>query len=193
MLTLSEKNWFLEGYLDDGQPWIIPINKNSFIIGRRDDCDLTLLSKNVSRRHAEIYFSANKIYINDLKSTNGTFVNSTRINTATILNDGDTLHFSDMKFKVILKDANIIDGRSGTYLIKRPEKTDTFIGYFGLSKREEEILYNILEGKSTKAVADLLFISEGTAKNHVLNIFKKVDVHSRFELLALYNNFKDKK
>ncbi|MBN2545958.1 MAG: FHA domain-containing protein [Spirochaetes bacterium] len=192
-ITGINKTWYLEGTLQDGRPWVIPINKSPFIIGRRDDCSLSILSKNISRRHAEIFMTSTYLMIQDLRSTNGTFVNESRIKTAIKLNDGDTIHFADMKFRILLKDSNDLLIQSGTFFLDRPKKSDDFITHFDITKREEEILYYLLEGKSTKKIADTLFISEGTAKNHVLNIFKKVNVHSRFELLAVYNNFKIKK
>lgn len=187
------KKWFLEGSLSDGKPWLIPINRLPFLIGRKESCNFSILSKKISRRHAELLFSGGEILINDLKSTNGTFVNGIRINSSTRLKDGDTIHFADMKFRIVLRGENEPTVETKTSLINHKEKSDSFVTYFDLTKREEEILYYLLDGKSTKKIADAIFVSEGTCKNHILNIFKKVNVHSRFELLALYSAFSSKK
>ena len=187
------KTWYLEGTLKDGKPWSIPIDKSPFIIGRRDDCNLSLISQNISRRHAEIFFSSGSLMIQDLKSMNGTFVNDERIKGVVKLFHNDIIHVADMKFRILLKDREDIGTPTGTFFVDMPKKSDSFIDHYDLTKREEEILYHLLAGKSTKKIADVCFISEGTAKNHILNIFKKTDVHSRFELLAFYNNFKSKK
>ncbi|MDD2430613.1 MAG: response regulator transcription factor [Firmicutes bacterium] len=48
-----------------------------------------------------------------------------------------------------------------------------------LTKRELEILEEIVQGKSNKEIADTLFISEKTVKNHVSNVLKKLDVTDR--------------
>jgi DNA-binding CsgD family transcriptional regulator len=77
-----------------------------------------------------------------------------------------------------------------TSLLKIPLKVKSFIDHYDISKREEEVLYHLLQGKSTKKIADVLCISDGTAKNHILSIFKKTDAHSRFELSVMFNNFK---
>lgn len=54
---------------------------------------------------------------------------------------------------------------------------------FGLTGREKEIVPLIVEGLSNEEIAERLFISPHTVKNHVTNIFRKAGVASRFELL----------
>ncbi len=185
----QQKIWFLEGLFENGKAWIMPIDKDPFIIGRNEDCDLTILSNNVSRKHAEINIKGNSLMISDLKSTNGTFLNNKKLKDSVFLNNNDTISFAEFKFKVILKESNINNNTSKTSLANIIQNENNFIKHYDLSKREEEILFLVIQGYSTKKIADRLFISEGTTKNHVLNIFKKTNVHSRFGLLALYNNF----
>jgi LuxR family maltose regulon positive regulatory protein len=48
-----------------------------------------------------------------------------------------------------------------------------------LSERELEVLRHVAEGLSNQEVADKLFISAGTVKRHVSNIYQKLDVHNR--------------
>lgn len=48
-----------------------------------------------------------------------------------------------------------------------------------LTQREIEVLLLIAEGKSNREIADELFISDKTVKNHVSSIFKKIDVSDR--------------
>jgi DNA-binding NarL/FixJ family response regulator len=48
-----------------------------------------------------------------------------------------------------------------------------------LSEREREILRLISQGASNREIADKLFITEGTVKNHVSNILGKLDVRDR--------------
>jgi DNA-binding NarL/FixJ family response regulator len=52
-----------------------------------------------------------------------------------------------------------------------------------LSKREQEILHLMAQGISNKEIAERLVISEGTVKNHVSSILKKLNVADR--LLAV--------
>ena len=48
-----------------------------------------------------------------------------------------------------------------------------------LSKREYEVLSLVAEGLNNREIAHMLFISEKTVKNHVSNIFKKIEVNDR--------------
>ncbi len=54
-----------------------------------------------------------------------------------------------------------------------------------LSVQERKIYALILEGKSNKEISDLLMISLSTVKSHVNNIYSKLDVNSRKEILNL--------
>lgn len=61
-----------------------------------------------------------------------------------------------------------------------------------LTQREIEVLLLIADGKNNKEIADELFISEKTVKNHVSNIFRKIDVSDRTQaaIYALKNHLK---
>ena len=48
-----------------------------------------------------------------------------------------------------------------------------------LTKRELEVLIEVANGKLNKEIANELKISERTVKNHISNIFKKIDVSDR--------------
>lgn len=57
-----------------------------------------------------------------------------------------------------------------------------------LSEREQEVLVKLLEGKSRKACADELFVTESTIKKHSASIYKKFNVKNRSELVNKINN-----
>jgi DNA-binding CsgD family transcriptional regulator len=54
-----------------------------------------------------------------------------------------------------------------------------------LTTRQWEILNLLLEGQRVSTIADTLFISQSTVRNHLATIFKKFGVHSQAELLEL--------
>jgi DNA-binding CsgD family transcriptional regulator len=54
---------------------------------------------------------------------------------------------------------------------------------FQISSREREIIGLILQGKSNKEIEELLFISYNTVKNHIYNIYQKLGVNSRGQMI----------
>lgn len=55
-----------------------------------------------------------------------------------------------------------------------------------ITPREQEIIQLILNGKSNGEIEEILFISSHTVKNHIYNIYRKLNVKSRYELINLY-------
>ena len=74
--------------------------------------------------------------------------------------------------------------------ISRTEKTLTedFIKDFSITKREQEIIIALLDGKSNKELAEALFVSEKTIETHLANIYRKVGVKNRLELFSRLKN-----
>ncbi|MDD5806091.1 MAG: LuxR family transcriptional regulator [Eggerthellales bacterium] len=56
---------------------------------------------------------------------------------------------------------------------------------FGLSRREEEVLVLLARGRDVEYIENELYISRNTVNSHRKNIYKKMHVHSRQELLSL--------
>ena len=53
-----------------------------------------------------------------------------------------------------------------------------------LTKREQEVLELLCEGKSYKMIADSLFISTETVRRHLKSIYRKLEVHSKSEAVS---------
>lgn len=81
-----------------------PLTEHSeIIVGRSSDLDMILVEDMVSRKHARIACSQNEITIEDLNSTNGTFVNGEKIKRAT-LKEGDRVLIGTSILKVVATD-----------------------------------------------------------------------------------------
>ncbi len=99
-LKLSPAAWFFVGQSDDpGGARNVAI-ATPFRIGRSSEADLTLPSRSVSGIHAKILEEDGELWLHDLGSTNGTFVNGERIKTKARLKDGDTVQFAAVVFQV---------------------------------------------------------------------------------------------
>jgi pSer/pThr/pTyr-binding forkhead associated (FHA) protein len=66
--------------------------------GRNPDCDLVLSQGHPSRRHAEVSLEEGRVWVKDLGSANGTFVNDRQITDRTALNAGDRVRFDAEEF-----------------------------------------------------------------------------------------------
>ena len=65
---------------------------------------------------------------------------------------------------------------------------DDFFEKFNISNREREIVDLVRKGYSNQKIADTLFISLNTVKAHLRNIYSKLGVKGRFELMVLDRN-----
>ena len=92
-------------------PWSIRANHSALnnrvypitgkmVLGRSNECDITLSVTHLSRKHAELSVVGNKLIVKDLDSANGTFVNGKRIKEET-LRKGDELRLDTLSFSVI--------------------------------------------------------------------------------------------
>lgn len=84
----------------DGTP-PIEIVKDLMVVGRREDCDLRLEHKSVSKIHCVLVKTDGLLMLRDLGSTNGTRVNGTRVRRAALL-PNDQLSIAGYKFRVYL-------------------------------------------------------------------------------------------
>ncbi len=93
---------FISGKYQGGE---FPLRMNrEIIIGRSSDLDMVLVEDMVSRRHAKITSTDADVFIQDLGSTNGTFVNGEKVNRSR-LTEGDRILVGTSIMKVVGADA----------------------------------------------------------------------------------------
>lgn len=99
---------FISGKYQGGE---FPLRMNrEIIIGRSSDLDMVLVEDMVSRRHAKITSSEADVFIQDLGSTNGTFVNGEKV-TKTRLREGDRILVGTSIIKLVGADLSITAGQ----------------------------------------------------------------------------------
>jgi pSer/pThr/pTyr-binding forkhead associated (FHA) protein len=90
---------FISGKYQGGE---FPLRMNrEIIIGRSSDLDMVLVEDMVSRRHAKISSTESEVYIQDMGSTNGTFVNGEKIAGRAQLHEGDRILVGTSIIKVV--------------------------------------------------------------------------------------------
>jgi len=70
------------------------------IIGKDADCEVTLPGWRVSRRHAEIFVSNERVFVRDLESTFGTLVNQRKLEQAEPVGDDDQIRIGSHQLRV---------------------------------------------------------------------------------------------
>ena len=96
---------------DESTGWALKANNSALsnrvfalkactVIGRSSDCDITLAASHLSRRHAKLIVKNGQLYVKDLDSSNGTYLNGKRVSEAKIKR-GDELRFDTLCFGVI--------------------------------------------------------------------------------------------
>lgn len=66
-------------YLPDSEPKIFSVPKHCLIVGRSSSCDIPLVVEGISRQHCKIEYKNGEVFLTDLGSTNGVFIDGRRI------------------------------------------------------------------------------------------------------------------
>ncbi len=102
------------GILNDKQ-WLI---EQELVLGRDISCEVVIEDRQISRRHARIFFMDGALFIEDLQSKNGTYINHKRIYEITRLHEGDVIQIALIQeFLYISSDATIPLSEAQAYRI----------------------------------------------------------------------------
>ena len=106
--ALEKETWQLNALTEALGDLTLTIN-DSLSVGRGNDNDVVLGSKEVSRNHAVLSTLNGQLYVKDLDSSNGTFINDERIegNKSSLLQVDDTIGFASFSFQVVVPTADV--------------------------------------------------------------------------------------
>ena len=100
-IQLKSNQWYLSGQLSDLEPVRqFCIHGQVFGIGRKPENSLSVPATCVSGNHAEFEQRGVRLFLRDLESTNGTYINGTKLNGETEVVDGDLLQFATLVFRL---------------------------------------------------------------------------------------------
>lgn len=174
---------------DDPSAPGIALTEGKIVVGRASTCDIMLLDVSVSRCHAELATAGTKVMVRDLGSRNGTYVDEVRIQSRTV-GPGQRIRFGGVAFIVTILGSQGYDARADleTESVSAPAGSVAVTNFSGLllSAAERRVFDLLLEGLAEKQVAQRLNISRHTVHNHLREIYRTLDVHSRSELLARF-------
>ncbi len=95
--------WVLEGFFGSNGDTLqrLPLNQFPAKIGRDARLALAIDHSEISRYHAEFFTERGELFLRDLGSTNGTFVNYQRLYGKVALRHGDVIHFASYEVRVL--------------------------------------------------------------------------------------------
>ncbi|MBP9837592.1 MAG: Flp pilus assembly complex ATPase component TadA [Proteobacteria bacterium] len=89
----------------DGEVKDYEFDKDAIIFGRSSGNDVSLDISGISRYHFRVTYEDKKLLVEDLKSTNGTFINSIKVENISIIKEGDIISVGKALIYVKLKDS----------------------------------------------------------------------------------------
>jgi DNA-binding CsgD family transcriptional regulator len=168
--------------------WSHRVKTRKQIIGRSPECAIQVLDEKVSRRHAKIWERSGVVFIRDLNSRNGTYVDGERVTRCTVVS-GKSVRIGDVTFEVVASlttARNVTLARISSPTVEEEVFTHALdVPLAGLSDGQRHVLRLLVQGASEKQAAAALGLSYHTIHTHVKQIYRQLQVRSRGELMAL--------
>jgi hypothetical protein len=121
-------------------PRQIELQTGETFIGREDSCEIVIVGPLVSRRHARVLLEEGELCVEDLGSTNGTFLNGAKVQGRVPLRPGDRIFIGSFEIEVLWFDGEL--PASGTFAGDPSDRATPSSGVAVVGK---------LTGKVTKA------------------------------------------
>lgn len=158
---------------------VLVIDDDELVLGRRESSDLVLSDPHVSRSHAVIRRQSGAVWVEDLGSTGGTFVNGEQIVSAHAINHGDLVRFGTVEVRYEDR-ASQVQSDDDTALIELPPTAAKPL----LSPRQQQVLDYLKDGLTNPEIAAHLGVTERTVKAHCQEVFDRLGARNRTAAVA---------
>ena len=172
----------------DPTVWAYRVKARRQTMGRSPECEIRVPDDTVSRRHAQIWRRGSLVFVRDLKSRNGTYLDGLRITRCTLAS-GKSLKLGEVTLDILLRSASggeELGGLDSTTVHHDAAAVAAAVPFnFGaISDSQRQVLKLLLQGISEKRAAVKLHLSYHTVHTHVKHIYKQLGVRSRAALMA---------
>ena len=155
------------------------VDRDELVLGRRDNSDLRLDDPHVSRTHAIVRRQSGAVWVEDLGSTGGTYVNGDQVAGAHAVRHGDLVRFGTVETRFEDRSAQM-EREDATEMIAIPVVEEKPI----LSPRQQEVLGYLQEGLTNPEIAARLGVTERTVKAHCQEVFDRLGARNRTAAVA---------
>lgn len=156
------------------------IEGDELVLGRRENSDLHLADPHVSRAHALIRRQSGAIWLEDLGSTGGTFVNGEAVTGSQALRHGDVVRFGSVETRFEDRSSQM-EREDATEMLEpvAPAEEKPV-----LSPRQHEVLCYLQQGLTNPEIAKRLGVTERTVKAHCQEVFDRLGARNRTAAVA---------
>lgn len=172
--------------------WTYQVVEGDAVVGRGTGSEVTLLHSTVSRHHARILCDRNGLRVLDEDSSNGTFVNGTKVApyTHAPFKAGDLLTFGVVHLQVTQRKAipspsAMSQTKSTTEIDSVSRVEDFLLGVDSLGSGPLRVLPLLLRGYTEKEIAAEIHRGVSTVHTHVHTILRHFGVSSTKKLFAM--------
>jgi pSer/pThr/pTyr-binding forkhead associated (FHA) protein len=158
---------------------LLVVDADEQVLGRRENSDLQLPDPHVSRAHAVIRRASGAVWVEDLGSTGGTFVNGESVTGSQALRHGDSVRFGTVETRFEDR-SSLMEGDDATELMQLPPVEDKPV----LSPRQHEVLGYLKQGLTNPEIAVHLGVTERTVKAHCQEVFDRLGARNRTAAVA---------
>ena len=188
----------------------VDIKQTHLVIGRHPRCDIVLTDRTISAQHAKITLVHEDCYLEDLASTNGTYVNQHLIDRH-LLDEGDTINLG--KYSLLFHSSQSVENQVKRLSVHPRLVDNQYAAWLKLlnGRREGNIIpilhkplclgnaevgYLIIErndygnyvlkqlGEAHKSLTRKLVVGEELEFNDMLLQFQLAEVHQEYESIA---------
>jgi DNA-binding CsgD family transcriptional regulator len=165
------------------------LDRGEFIVGRIKRAQIVIAERTVSRKHARLTYDGKELAVEDLGSSNGTFVNEERI-VRRELQAGQHVRFGSVACAISTTPLfpGAMQDEESTYQIASPQASDETALMNVFTTAQLRIIPLLMKGLSESEIAQRFERSPHTIHAHIRAIFEKVGVHSREELIVRLMN-----